>query len=134
MTAWAFDIHKVKLQRSILKLVSLGQVILDSSLVADSDKFELTGTQQAKILFLSSNPDNTNIKFNYNSSAGDMPISDTRATDIAGGNGMTMNWEADRADQVNVNSPLYIDADHWIQLSTAGTVNFTIVIYQITEL
>jgi hypothetical protein len=109
-------------------------VILDSSLVADSDKFELTGTQQAKILFMSSNPDNSNIKFNYQSTAGDMPVTDSRSSGIAGGSGITMNWAASRADQVNVNGPLYIDADHWLQLSTAGTVNFTIVIYQITEL
>ena len=115
-------------------MVSIGQVVIESTLVADNDKLTLTGTQQAKILFMSCNPDNTNIKFRWQSAAGDMPVTDSRASSIAGGNGMTMNWEADRADQVNVNSPLYIDATHEISLSTAGTVNLTCIVYQFTEI
>jgi len=111
-------------------------VILDSSLVADSDKFTLTGSQQAKILFLSSNPDNSNVKFNYQSSAGDMPVTNTRSSGINGASGVEMSFVpgSNATANTNVNAPLYIDADHWVQLSTAGTVNFTIVIYQITEL
>ena len=115
-------------------MASIGQVVIESTLVADNDKLTLTGTQQAKILFIACNPENENIKFRWETSAGDMPLTDTRASGIKGGGGITLNWEADRADQVNTNCPLYIDADHEISLSTASTVNITCIIYQFTEI
>ena len=115
-------------------MVSIGQVVIESGLVADNDKLTLTGTQQAKIIFISSNNENEDIKFRWVSSSGDMGLTDTRASGIKGGGGVTLNWEADRADQVNTNCPLYIDASHEIQLSTASTVNLTCIIYQFTEI
>ena len=115
-------------------MASIGQVVIESTLVADNDKLTLTGNQQAKILFLSCNPENENIKFRWQSSAGDMPLTDTRASSVKGGGGITLNWEAARADQINTNCPLYIDADHEISLSTASTVNLTCIIYQFTEI
>ena len=117
-------------------MVSVGQVVIESSLVADNDKFTLTGTQQAKVLFLSSNPDNSNIKFRYQNSAGDMPITNTRSSGVNGASGVEMSFipAANATANTNVNAPLYIDADHEISLSTAGTVNLTVVIYQFTEI
>ena len=70
-------------------MVNLGQVVIESTLVADNDKLTLTGTQQAKILFISCNPENENIKFRWISSAGDMGLTDTRATSVKGGGGVT---------------------------------------------
>jgi len=52
----------------------------------------------------------------------------------SGGGGVTLNWEADRADQVNTNCPVYIDATHEISLSTASTVSITCIMYQFTEI
>ena len=66
-------------------MASIGQVVIESTLVADNDKLTLTGTQQAKILFIACNPENENIKFRWQTSAGDMPLTDTRASGIKGG-------------------------------------------------
>ena len=49
-------------------------------------------------------------------------------------NKMMLQTAQFRADQVNTNCPLYIDADHEISLSTAGTVNLTCIMYQFTEI
>ena len=133
MRAWASDFRKVKHQRRRHKMVSVGQVIIESGVVANSDRITLTGTQQAKILFLSTNPDNSDIKFTYNSASGDMPLTNTRSSGVLGASGVQMDW-ANVSANGNVNCPLYIDADHFISLSSAGTVNLTWIIYQFTEI
>ena len=115
-------------------MVAVGQVVIEPTLVANNDTLTLTGDQQAKILFLSSNPDNTNIKFNYNSASGDCPLTDTRSAGVNGASGVQMDWSISSPDSNgNINCPLYIDAANYISLSSAGTVNVTWIIYQFTE-
>ena len=116
-------------------MAAVGQVVIESGLVADNDTLTLTGTQQAKVLFISCNPDNTNIKFRYQNSSGDMPLTQTRASAVKGASGIEMSWipGSNATANTNVNSPIYIDANHEISLGTASTVNFTIIIYQFTE-
>ena len=117
--------------------MAVGDVIINTSLVADNDEILLTGSQQAKILFMSTNPDNTNIKFRWGRQSGNqMGITNTRSSGVKGSSGLEMNWViSSPTANTNINCPLYIDSETVVNLSTDSTVNdnSTFIIYQMTE-
>jgi len=117
--------------------MAIGSVYINTDLVADNDQLLLTGDNQGKILYLSTNPDNENISFRYGRASGNQQkLTDTRSSGVKGGSGVTMNWAVSSPTaNTNINCPLYIDSETVINLSTDSTVNdnSTFIIYMLTE-
>ena len=114
----------------------VGDVIINTALVADNAQLDLTGDQQAKILFVSCG-ENENASFRYGRDTGNqMKLTPSaRASGIKTMSGVEMNPNEGTTGGFNVNCPLYIDADTVINLSTDSTLNdnSTFIVYQLTE-